>query len=43
MKSSAFDSLHHKNKNQTSELILKVYFGIEKTQNVVNIIFNLSL
>ena len=42
-KKSAFHSLHHKNKKQTNEVILKVYFSIEKAQNVIDIIFNLSL
>lgn len=42
MKSSTFHSWLHKNWKQTNGLILKVYFGIVKTQNVI-IIFKLSL
>lgn len=32
-----------KTKKQIIEVISKVYFGIEKAQNVIDIIFNLSL
>lgn len=45
MKSSTFHFWYQKKKNgkQLTGLILKVYFGIDKTQNMINITCKLSL